>query len=573
MTRMHRFVVSAGRTLPDDRTLAGRRAYDHRLRVHAESLVGTVHGVVHTVLNLNPISTGASALAGAGLGAVDSWVLGGARAALRETADVIGRTTSPQLDSTWFSATYWRVAGLAALLTLPFLFAAAVQALVRSDLGLLARAAFCYLPLAAIGVGLAAPLTMLLLAATDQMCAVVSAAGSGGGATFLAEAALAAGGTSALDGSAFLAFAIGLFTVAGAITLAIEMLIREAAVYVVVLMLPLAFAAFVWPARRAWALRALELLVALILSKFAVVAVLSLAGAAYGTSGDGPARLLTAMALVTLAAFAPWGLLRLLPFTELAAGAAGEIHSALPKTPNPAAALATGAPAAGVASGDWAESIPAMMADQARHAGQAGDRASGNGTGIPDADLLGVVGAHPSGGVRSAGDAGGAAAADVHGGAGSDPGVGGVGPAGDSTDLPGAAGFSPGAGGAETADGSGGAAGGDRSGAGNGDSDPNLVAEDIGLDSAGSGGPSGNRLPGLGAAWQADNWTWKPIHLGLGDEWPPTLGPPADTPAESDRPAQEDNPLPPAQPHNDPLEPGGPLDDTPPTQPEQDGPR
>ena len=365
--------------------------------MHIESLAGTLHGVVHTV-SLNPVSTSAGALASAGLGAVDSWVLGGARGALRETADVIGRTTSPQLDSTWFSATYWRVAGLAALLTLPFLFAAATQALLRSDLGLLARAAFLYLPLAAIGVGLAAPMTMLLLAATDQMCAVVSAAGSGGGAAFLTDAALAAGGTSALDGSAFLAFAVGLFTVAGAIALAIEMLIREAAVYVVVLMLPLAFAAFVWPARRIWAVRALELLIALILSKFAVVAVLSLAGAAYGAGGNGPTRLLTAMALVTLAAFAPWGLLRLLPFTELAAGAAGEIHSALPRTPNPATALAAAGPAAGAASVDWAESVPALMADQARHAGQAGDRAAGNGTGVLDADLAGAVGAHPSGG-------------------------------------------------------------------------------------------------------------------------------------------------------------------------------
>jgi len=49
---------------------------------------------------------------------------------------VIDRTTAPRLESTWFSATYWRVAGLAALLTLPFLFAAAVQALLHSDLAL-----------------------------------------------------------------------------------------------------------------------------------------------------------------------------------------------------------------------------------------------------------------------------------------------------------------------------------------------------------------------------------------------------------------------------------------------------
>ena len=59
---------------------------------------------------------------------------------------------------------------------------------------------------------------------------------------------------------------------------------REAAVYVVVLMLPLAFAALVWPARRIWAVRAVELLVALILSKFAIVAVLSLGGAAISAS-------------------------------------------------------------------------------------------------------------------------------------------------------------------------------------------------------------------------------------------------------------------------------------------------
>ena len=38
----------------------------------------------------------------------------------------------------------------------------------RSDLALLSQAAFGYLPLAALAVGIAAPLAMLLLAATDQ---------------------------------------------------------------------------------------------------------------------------------------------------------------------------------------------------------------------------------------------------------------------------------------------------------------------------------------------------------------------------------------------------------------------
>ena len=70
----------------------------------------------------------------AGLAAVGVWVLGGAHFALNETAKVLSRTTTPQLRTTWFSSAYWRMAGIAALLTLPFLFAAAIQAMVRGDL-------------------------------------------------------------------------------------------------------------------------------------------------------------------------------------------------------------------------------------------------------------------------------------------------------------------------------------------------------------------------------------------------------------------------------------------------------
>ena len=83
------------------------------------------------------------------------------------------------------------------MLTIPFLCAAAVQAMARGDLGLLARAAFGYLPLSVLGVSLAAPLTMLLLAATDQMSAVVSASAATGGARFLDHAAQVAGALAA----------------------------------------------------------------------------------------------------------------------------------------------------------------------------------------------------------------------------------------------------------------------------------------------------------------------------------------------------------------------------------------
>jgi hypothetical protein len=269
-------------------------------------------------------STATTALA---LTAIGTWVSGGATFVLHATAHVLGETTAPHLGSPWFSGAYWRVAGIAAVLTLPFLFAAAIQALVRSDLTLLVRAALGYLPLAMLAVAIAAPLTMLLLSASDELAAAVSSAAGHESVGFLDRAAGPLTALGAISGSPFLAFLVALFTVAGALVLWIELLMREAAVYVIVLMLPLAFAALVWPARRIWAIRSIELLVALILSKFAIVAVLSLGGAALGQSVHGSiAGLLAGIVLLGLGAFAPWALLRLLPLAEVASGAAGALR-------------------------------------------------------------------------------------------------------------------------------------------------------------------------------------------------------------------------------------------------------
>ena len=289
---------------------------------------GHVGQAVKTALGGGSSSSSGTASTAIGLAAIGTWVFGGAKFALHETAKVLGETTSPQLTTTWFSSAYWRVAGIAAVLTLPFLFAAAVQALMRSDLALLTRAAFGYLPLAFLAVSIAAPLVMLLLAASDEMSAIVAKAGGSGGAHFLVLAGASAGLLSLLHGSPFLAFLVGLFTVAGAIVLWLELLAREAAIYVVVLMLPLAFASMVWPARRKWAIRSVELLVALILSKFAIVAVLALGGAALGHGpSEGVAGMLAGFVLVTLGVFAPWALLRMLPLAELASGAVSSLRS------------------------------------------------------------------------------------------------------------------------------------------------------------------------------------------------------------------------------------------------------
>jgi hypothetical protein len=302
-------------------------------------------------------SAGSKLAFAAGLVVFGSWIAGGAHAALQLVAGVVDRSTRPQLRSTWFSSTYWRVAGIAALLTLPFLFAAAVQALLRSDLSLLMRAGLGYLPLALLAVSIAAPLTMLLLSATDAMSGAVSAAAGNTSTHFLSKLVAAGGVLTALSKSPFLACFLAVLMVAVSVVLWLELLVRDAAIYVVVLMLPLVFSTLVWPARRVWATRTAELLFALVLSKFVVVAVLSLGGAALGSASFfGVAQMSLGLILVGLAATSPWVLMRLLPVTELASSLHGM------RSPTQLSGAQGLALESGVGSHQgWAEALPALM--------------------------------------------------------------------------------------------------------------------------------------------------------------------------------------------------------------------
>jgi hypothetical protein len=320
-------------------------------------LGGHIGGAVKTILGQGSGAVGSGVKAALSLAAIGAWVLGGAKLALHETAKALSMSTSPDLKTSWFSATYWRVAGIASLLTLPFLFAAMIQALARSDMALMLRTVLGYLPLAMLAVSVAAPVTMLLLSGSDELSALVSSAAGHPGSRALGLGGVLAGGLSALTGSPFLIFFLGLLTVAGAIALWMELLMREAAVYVVVLMLPLAFAAFVWPARRTWAIRAVEVLVALILSKFAIVAVLSLGGAAMDQIGHSITAPVLGLVLVAMGAFAPWALLRLVPLAELAGAAAESLrgHGRV------VASRADYPYSAALAADDWARTTAAEM--------------------------------------------------------------------------------------------------------------------------------------------------------------------------------------------------------------------
>ncbi|HYB26876.1 MAG TPA: hypothetical protein VEF89_09710 [Solirubrobacteraceae bacterium] len=343
-----------------DRALTGHLSTGGSILNAGKQLVtGSLPGAAGTLIGGAANAVASSATTALGLAAIGTWVVGGAQSVLNDAAAALGDSTRPQLETTWFSSTYWRMAAIAAVLTLPFLFAAAVQALIRSDLALLAKAAFGYLPLAMLAIAIAAPLATLLLSACDELSSFISHAAGQASAHFLERAGLDTAALSAFDGSPFIAFLVGLFIIAAAFALWVELLLREAAVYVIVLMLPLAFAAFVWPARRVWAIRAAELLVALILSKFAIVAVLSLGGAAVSSAGHSVTSLMAGAVLIMLAAFSPWVLLRLVPLAELASGV-GELRGGL-RTADLKAGLAAAQAEQGA---DWLVSAAAGMKRQ-----------------------------------------------------------------------------------------------------------------------------------------------------------------------------------------------------------------
>jgi hypothetical protein len=351
------------------------------------------------------------------LGALGAWAVGGAGFVLHATSTVIGHTTEPQLTSTWFSATYWRVAGIAAVLTLPFLFAAAIQALVQSDITLLIRAAFGYLPVSLLAVAIAAPITMLLLSASDQLAAIVSSAAGHQTVHFLRfEGAIV--GAVAAGISPFVVFFLALLTVGAALVLWIELLMRAAAVYVIVLLLPLVFAAFVWPARRVWVVRTVEVLLALIFSKFVIVAVLALGGAAL-SQGAAHWSFVGAMAgvvLLVLAAFAPWALLRLLPVTEIASAAAGSLR----REGHGAMGGAGRADAWANHLGDWANKAAQMKRD-AEGGEPGGSGADSAHDGLADGGGGGTsAGTAAANGTASGSAGGGGASADTSGDAGED---------------------------------------------------------------------------------------------------------------------------------------------------------
>jgi hypothetical protein len=167
---------------------------------------------------------------------------------------------------------------------------------------------------------------------------------------------LAAAGIAAPGAPSFIVFVAGILVALAALVLWIELVVRAAAVTAAALFLPLALAGLVFPAVSHWCRRLADTLAALVLSKLVVAAVLSLAagaiagGLGVGARGSGGfASIVTGVALLAMAAFSPFTLLKLVPAVE--AGAVAHLASARHQAAGGArAAMRAGSFAADVAA-------------------------------------------------------------------------------------------------------------------------------------------------------------------------------------------------------------------------------
>jgi hypothetical protein len=285
----------------------------------------------------NAASGAGKSLLGSGIGAIfdtaSQWVATGAIWLLGKVGSAMSSTTSVGLGTNWFTAHESVMVSISAAVVLPMAFVGLIQAVYRQSASGLARSFLVHLPLALLLTGVSVELVRLGLSVTDTLSDKVLQAGGVDTSHLLTPVAffLATGGATNTPG--FVVFVVALLVAVSCLVLWLELIVRAAAVTAATLFLPLTLASLVWPAVSHWSRRLADTIAALVLSKFVVASVMSLAVGAIagglgteGPSGGGIASAFTGLAMLSIAAVSPFTLLKLVPAVE--AGAVAHLESA-----------------------------------------------------------------------------------------------------------------------------------------------------------------------------------------------------------------------------------------------------
>ncbi len=278
----------------------------------------------------NPVGTVAGAVGDSAMDALTGFVVDGAVWFLTAITEAVTSSTNVTVTSTWFSKHYAAMTGLAAVFALLFLLLSAAGSTFHQDPARLGRGVVA-VGVAGLGTAAATTVTQLLLVVSDELSRLIAGTLTGDLEQAMTGATRGLAGLTVVPGAAgvpaFAALIAGLVAAFAAVLIWVELLLRGVAIYATLLFFPIALAGLAWEPSRRWARRLAELLTALIFAKFVIVAILSLAAGALAAGGEGYAGVLSGAALLLVAAFAPFLLLRVIGVFEVAV-AAGALEGA-----------------------------------------------------------------------------------------------------------------------------------------------------------------------------------------------------------------------------------------------------
>ena len=276
------------------------------------------------------------------VGGITDWLAKGFVQLVSFVWDVMDQSASPHLNSEWFArspgAPYLTAVAVATGLLLIFVFCALIQGVLAGrPLELVKRMAFDT-PVAIAGILFTVGFTQVGVNLIDAMSDGIWQLSRPKAINAVDGLLLTA---SKLTPGTFLTPLLLLVGMLAMLMLWIVLFVREALIYLVVALAPMAWATSVWPAIASVRRRVIELLAALVFSKLAIAMALAVGlGAlggvgATGNPGDGVvanglaefSTMVVGIITFGLAAFMPFLVIRLIPIVEAAVIAQG-IHSA-----------------------------------------------------------------------------------------------------------------------------------------------------------------------------------------------------------------------------------------------------
>jgi hypothetical protein len=265
---------------------------------------------------------------GPAINAVANWITEGAAASTTYVMDLFAvDPANPDLTAPWFMGAYYGSGSasgrtgppgsvvIAAWLMVLVVIASVMSGVIRGDIPGMIRLLLVRLPIAIFVTFIAIWLVSALLDLTNLATSWEVVGGLHGLASWSLDL------TTANLGTDFLTVLASLVLIAATLLCYLELLARDAAVYIVAAFIPLIALASLWPGAHHALKRGAETLFVLCISKFVMAFVLVLGAEALAASmSTGNFGALVAAGLIfLLAALAPFAVFRLLPILEATA--------------------------------------------------------------------------------------------------------------------------------------------------------------------------------------------------------------------------------------------------------------